>query len=79
MVRARRLLRYLQGTKDFVLRLTGHQIGDEDTADVNVFADANWANGPGRKSTTGGCCHYGGTLVATWSRTQPTVTLSTAE
>jgi hypothetical protein len=44
-----------------------------------VYADANWASGPSRRSTSGGVLFYKNTLIMSWSRTQPTVTLSTAE
>jgi hypothetical protein len=74
-LRLKRLLRYLKGTQDYVLNLTGH----DDSDAVNVYADANWAAGPNRRSTSGGCVFYHGLLLTTWSRTQPTVTLSTAE
>ena len=74
-LRLKRLLRYLKGTQDYVLNLTGHM----DSDDVDVYADANWAAGPNRKSTSGGCVFHRGVLLTTWSRTQPTVTLSTAE
>ena len=46
---------------------------------MDVYADANWAAGPNRKSTSGGCVFHRGVLLTTWSRTQPTVKLSTAE
>jgi len=78
-VRAKRLLRYLAGTTDFVLTLTGHTVGSEEPQAVQVFADANWAAGESRRSTSGGCAFYRGVLLSTWSRTQPTITLSTAE
>ena len=77
-LRFKRLLRYLKGTQDYVLNLTGH----DDSDAVDVYADANyanWAAGPNRRSTSGGCVFHRGVLLTTWSRTQPTVTLSTAE
>eukprot|EP00972_Heterocapsa_arctica_P040638 5989806-Heterocapsa_arctica.AAC.1 len=46
---------------------------------IDIYADANWASGPSRRSTIGGCLFYKNTLITSWSRTQPTVTLSTAE
>eukprot|EP00972_Heterocapsa_arctica_P072049 10640507-Heterocapsa_arctica.AAC.1 len=78
-VKVRRLLRYLSGTTHWVLRLTGHQVGDEDESNgISIFSDANWASGPSRRSTSGGCLYYRGALIMSWSRTQPVVTLSTA-
>ena len=74
-LRLKRLLNYLKGTQDYVLNLTGH----DDSDAVDVYADANWAAGPNRRSTSGGCVLHRGVLLTTWSRTQPTVTLSTAE
>ena len=66
-----------------VLTLTGHDA--EEFYDVQgrpyvvAFADANWAAGPDRKSTSGGCVMYGGVLLNSWARTQQCVALSTAE
>ena len=74
-LRLKRLLRYLKGTQDYVLNFTGH----DDSDAVDVYAGANWAAGPNRRSTSGGCVFHRGVLLTTWSRTQPTVTLSTAE
>ena len=74
-LRLKRLLKYLKDTQDYVLNLTGH----DDSDAVDVYADANCAAGPNRKSTSGGCVFHRGVLPTTWSRTQPTVTLSTAE
>eukprot|EP00972_Heterocapsa_arctica_P086672 12775678-Heterocapsa_arctica.AAC.1 len=64
---------------DVVLKLNrhGHDVGDKNV--LSVFSDANWASGPLRRSTTGGCIFYRNVLIATWSRTQPVVALSTAE
>eukprot|EP00972_Heterocapsa_arctica_P112548 16432404-Heterocapsa_arctica.AAC.1 len=43
--KVRRLVRYLKGTTDVVLRLTGHKVGDGvgRAGVVDVYADANWA------------------------------------
>ena len=71
----KRLLKYLQSTQDYVLNPTGH----DDPDAVEVYAVANRAAGPNRKSTSGGRVFHRGMLLTTWSRTQPTVTLSTAE
>eukprot|EP00972_Heterocapsa_arctica_P085377 12583641-Heterocapsa_arctica.AAC.1 len=64
-----------------VLQLTGHAVSDGEVGRpiIDVYADAYWAAGPSRRSTSGWCVLYKGTLIATWSQTQPTVTLSTTE
>ena len=72
-LRLKRLLKYLKGAQDYVLNLTGH----DDSDAVDVYADTNWAAGPNRRSTSGGCVFHRRMLLR--SRTQPTVTLSTAE
>eukprot|EP00972_Heterocapsa_arctica_P001034 145781-Heterocapsa_arctica.AAC.1 len=73
----RRLLRYLRGTTDVVLKLNQHTLhGEKDI--LSVYADASWASGPSRRSTTGGCIIYWNVLIGTWSR-KPVVALSTAE
>eukprot|EP00972_Heterocapsa_arctica_P058282 8599093-Heterocapsa_arctica.AAC.1 len=55
-------------------------MGTEDESDgISVYSDANWAAGPSRRSTSGGCLFYRGAMIMSWSRTQPVVTLSTAE
>eukprot|EP00972_Heterocapsa_arctica_P082395 12141660-Heterocapsa_arctica.AAC.1 len=81
MKRAKRLLRYVKGTVDLELRLNGHGSTDPELQrdDVDAYADANWGSGATRKSTSGDCLFWRGTLLATWSRTQATITLSTAE
>ena len=74
-LRLKRLLKYFKGTQGYVLNLTGH----DDSDAVDVYAVANWAAGLNRRSTSSGCVFHRGALLTTWSRTQPTVTLSTAE
>ena len=74
-LRLKRLLKYVKGTQDYVLNFTRR----DDSDAVNVYADANWAAGPSRRSTSGGCVFHRAVLHTTWSGTQPTVTLSTAE
>eukprot|EP00972_Heterocapsa_arctica_P114462 16442545-Heterocapsa_arctica.AAC.1 len=53
----KRLLRYLKSTASYVLRLTGHDM-DNSIADLNVYANANWASGPSRRSTSRGCAFF---------------------
>eukprot|EP00972_Heterocapsa_arctica_P053847 7930037-Heterocapsa_arctica.AAC.1 len=76
--KARRLMRYLNGTTYMLLQLTGHEDADGGLGHtgIDVYADANWAAGPSRRSTSGGCVFFKGTVIVTWARTQPTATLS---
>ena len=78
MRRMQHLLRYIKGTQDYVLKL-GDGIKGADADEVTVLVDANWAEAPSRRSTSGGCVYYNGYLLLTYSRTQPVVALSTCE
>jgi hypothetical protein len=91
MVAMRYLLRYLRGTQYYVMQLGGSEdvaraspgrtpgrAGDGQD-EVVVIADANWAEGPTRRSTSGGVVVFQGTILLTYSRTQPVVALSTCE
>jgi hypothetical protein len=71
------LLRYVKGTQDWVLRLGGVESTDEK--EIVVVSDASWADGPSRRSTSGGIVVYLGVILLTYSRTQPVVALSTCE
>eukprot|EP00972_Heterocapsa_arctica_P073181 10809845-Heterocapsa_arctica.AAC.1 len=75
--RLKRLLRYLSGTMDLELHLgDGYANADDE---LTVMADASWASNEGRRSTTGGLALFRGVVIATWSRTQPVVALSSCE
>ena len=76
--RLKRCLRYVQGTKDWVLHLVDSLRG-ESSDEVSAVADADWASGVSRKSTSGGALFFAGVLVHSWSRTQASVSLSTCE
>ena len=76
-MRLRRVLRYVRGTQDYVLQLTGHEEPLEQQ--VLVYSDADYAMSADRKSTSGGVVFFQGVILTTWSRTQPVVALSTAE
>eukprot|EP00972_Heterocapsa_arctica_P100080 14758834-Heterocapsa_arctica.AAC.1 len=52
------LLKYIKGTQDEVLVLGNSEFGVED--EVEVLADANWAEGPSRRSTSGGAVYFNG-------------------
>ena len=49
-----------------------------DCMTVYVHVDSDWAQGPERKSTSGGMMMVNGTVVKLWSRTQASRALSTA-
>uniref|UniRef100_A0A2M4CV35 Putative pol polyprotein n=1 Tax=Anopheles darlingi TaxID=43151 RepID=A0A2M4CV35_ANODA len=75
-VAAKRVVRYLIGTRDWCLRL-----GDGKARCVlEVYTDADWAGDHAtRKSTTGYVLFYGGGAVAWGSRRQNCVSLSSME
>ena len=50
-----------------------------DRMTVDVHVDWDWAEGPNRKSRSGGMTTVNGTVVRHWSRTQASRALSTAE
>ena len=71
------VLRYAQGTKDYVLKL-GDGPRDGDDA-VTAITDASWASGRGRKSTMAALIFFRGVLLLSMSRTQGRLALSSAE
>ena len=72
----KRILRYLQGTRDHGLRYTLDGPIDE----VVGYCDADWGNNiDDRKSVTGYVFLLGGGAVAWQSKRQPTVALSSTE
>ena len=70
------LARYLQGTKDVMLRLGTAGGGEEESI---AYADASWASGSGRRSTSGGFVIYAGVILTSWPRTQGRLALSSCE
>jgi hypothetical protein len=72
---AKRVVRYLKGTRDLTLTL-----GGDYTARLLGYTDSDLAGCPDtRRSVSGYCCTLGGGIV-TWSaRQQKTVSLSTCE
>jgi hypothetical protein len=81
---AKRVLRYLQGTRTAKLCYGAHTQGkDEAKASVCVleaYSDADWAADiDSRRSMTGYVVFVNGNLVAWSSKKQPTVAVSTAE
>ncbi|KAG2017226.1 hypothetical protein CC2G_015300 [Coprinopsis cinerea AmutBmut pab1-1] len=74
----KRIFRYLKGTKHFALTFGG--LDDEEmTEDLHIYTDADWANGPDRKSISGYVITLAGGAIAWSSKKQNTVALSTAE
>ena len=74
--RLKRAVRYLLGTPRIVLRIPWHS----GSSEVVAYVDSNFAGCPTtRKSTTGGAIMWCGACLKTWSRTQPTIALSSGE
>lgn len=73
-VAAKRIIRYLRGTRDWKLEFTG------TGGDLIGYCDADWAGDQeSRKSTSGYCFLLGGAAISWTSRRQPSVTLSSME
>ena len=74
--RLKRAVRYLKGKQRVALRIPWHSGSNE----VVTFVDSNFAGCTAtRKSTTGGAIKWCGTCLKSWSRTQPTIALSSGE
>ena len=71
----KRLGRYIRGRKRLVFNYPWQR-----AKMVDVYSDTDWAGCPKtRKSTSGGCVFLGVHLIKSWSSTQASVTLSSAE
>ena len=71
-----RIARYLK-TKPRAVQLFAQEQGINE---VTVFTDTDWAGCKRtRRSTTGGCVFLGNCLIKSWSQTQATIALSSAE
>eukprot|EP00972_Heterocapsa_arctica_P024537 3618129-Heterocapsa_arctica.AAC.1 len=56
MCAMRHLIKYQNGTQNDVLVLGDSEYGTE--TEIEVLADANWADGLSRRSTSGGAAFY---------------------
>jgi hypothetical protein len=74
VVAAKRLMRYLSGTRDYGLVLSGT---GEST--LITYSDTDWGRDVDRKSTSGELHYFGEDLVHWTSKKQGCVALSTAE
>jgi hypothetical protein len=71
----KRILRYLQGTLDYGLRLLSRS-----SLSLYGFSDADWAGClDTRRSTTGYCIYLGANCISWASKKQPTVSRSNAK
>ena len=70
---ARRVIRYLKGTRDYRLVLGGPQFL------LHGFTDADWGSQLHRHSISGFCFFAGGGAISWSSKKQPIVTLSSTE
>ena len=74
--RLKRAVRYLRGKPRVALRIPWHSGSNK----VVTFVDSNFAGCTAtRKSTTGGAIMWCGVCAKSWSRTQPTIALSSGE
>ena len=77
MRRLKRVLRYVQGTRDMYLELIRPR---EQLTEMVGWCDGSWADvDEKRRSTTGGLLMLGGACVAGWSRTQKPTAMSSGE
>ena len=73
----KRLMRYLSGTKQYGLTFPRQK---SETMEIEVYVDSDWASRETcRKSTSGGILKVNGCTVASWSRGQSVVSLSSGE
>lgn len=77
MGRAKRVLRYLKGTRTCGLTC---KMQEENEDLLETFSDANWGgNHSNRKSLSGSITFYNGNIISWFSRKQNCVALSTIE
>ena len=76
MQRAKRICRYLMGTRDGTLKLESWK--DVDT--LQMMVDSDWATDKvDRRSTSAGVAQLGGCTIITYCRTQGSPAMSSAE
>ena len=76
MQRAKRICRYLMGTGDWTLNLEP----DREIDTLQMMVDSDWATDKvDRRSTSAGVAQLGGCTILTYSRTQGSPALSSAE
>ena len=76
MQRAKRICRYIMGTRDWTLRLEP----DREIDTLQMMVDSDWATDKvDRRSTSAGVALLGGCTVLSYSRTQGSPALSSAE
>jgi hypothetical protein len=79
MIMAKRILRYLNGTRHHGLLYT-HNKNTSDQVELVGYCDADWGGDTSdRKSTTGYCTMINGNLISWSSKKQTTVALSSTE
>ena len=79
MLAAKRVLRYLSGTRSIGLIFDGSKM-DSDVMSVEAYSDADWANDRGdRKSISGWVAKLNGSPVSWSAKKQRTVALSARE
>ena len=77
LVKLKRLGRYYAGKPRLVFR---YDFATEPAQHVEVYCDTDFAGcSVTRRSTSGGCAMVNGALVKHWSKTQPTIALSSGE
>ena len=76
MQRAKRICRYLMGTRDWTLNLEP----DREIDTLQMMVDSDWATDKvDRRSTSAGVAQLGGCTILSYSRTQGSPALSSAE
>jgi hypothetical protein len=73
VVRVKRILRYLNGTRDYVLRFTNGECL------IDAYCDSDWGNSKDRKSMTGILIYLCGNPIMWYSKKQSCVATSAAE
>ena len=77
MTMLKHIVRYVEGTSDYILTLQC----DENVLENQILThvDAAWGSSRGRRSVSGGTMRVSGVLAASWSRTQKVICHSSCE